>query len=52
MVSLIGGGNRSTLRKPPTCHKSLTNFITICLNNYSITGADPGGAHPAHAPLN
>ena len=22
------GGNRSTRRKPPTCHKSLTNFIT------------------------
>jgi len=25
---LIGGGNRSTRRKPPICHKSLTNFIT------------------------
>jgi hypothetical protein len=25
----IGGGNRSTWRKPPTCHKSLTNFINI-----------------------
>jgi len=25
---LFGGGNRSTRRKPPTCHKSLTNFIT------------------------
>jgi len=24
-VSFIGGGNR---RKPPTCSKSLTNFIT------------------------
>jgi hypothetical protein len=24
----IGGGNRSTRRKPPTCRKSLTNFIT------------------------
>jgi len=23
-VSFIGGGNQ---RKPPTCHKSLTNFI-------------------------
>jgi hypothetical protein len=22
------GGNRSIQRKPPTCHKSLTNFIT------------------------
>jgi hypothetical protein len=27
-VSFIGGGNQSTLRKAPTCHKSLTNFIT------------------------
>jgi hypothetical protein len=25
-VSFIGGG--CTWRKPPTCHKSLTNFIT------------------------
>ena len=24
----IGGGNRSTQRKPPTCRKSLTNFIS------------------------
>jgi len=23
-----GGGNRSTWRKPQTCRKSLTNFIT------------------------
>ena len=27
-VSFIGGRNRSTRRKPPTCRKSLTNFIT------------------------
>ena len=27
-ISFIGGGNRGTRRKPPTCHKSLTNFIT------------------------
>jgi hypothetical protein len=26
-VSFIDGGNRSTWRKPPTCRKSLTNFI-------------------------
>jgi len=25
---LLGGGNRSTRRKPPTCRKSVTNFIT------------------------
>ena len=27
-VSFIGGGNRSTQRKPPIGRKSLTNFIT------------------------
>jgi hypothetical protein len=27
-VSFIAGGNQSTRRKPPTCRKSLTNFIT------------------------
>ena len=27
-VSFIGGGNVNTRRKPPICHKSLTNFIT------------------------
>jgi len=27
-VSFIGEGNQSTRRKPLTCHKSLTNFIT------------------------
>jgi len=26
--SFIGGGNRRTGRKSPTCRKSLTNFIT------------------------
>jgi hypothetical protein len=29
------GGNRSTRRKPPTCHKSLINFITICCIEYT-----------------
>ena len=28
--SFIGGGNRRTRRKPPTCRKLLTNFITSC----------------------
>jgi hypothetical protein len=28
VVSFIGGGNRRTQRKPLTCHKSQTNFIT------------------------
>jgi len=27
-ISFIGGGKRSTPRKPLTCRKSLTNFIT------------------------
>ena len=27
-VSFIGGENRRTQRKSPTCRKSLTNFIT------------------------
>jgi hypothetical protein len=29
-VSFIGGGKQSTWRKPPTCRKLLTNFITLC----------------------
>jgi hypothetical protein len=29
-VSFIGGGNRTTRRKPSICLKSLTNFITWC----------------------
>ena len=37
VVSFIGGGNK---RKPPTCHKSLTNFYHVMLywvrtNNFS-----------------
>ena len=35
MVSFIGGGNRGTRRKPPTCRKSLTNFITWCCIKYT-----------------
>ena len=31
MVSFIGGGNQSTWRSPPTCHKSLTHFYPIML---------------------
>ena len=34
-VSFIGEGNRSTGRKPPTCRKSLTNFITSCCVEYT-----------------
>jgi len=28
-ISFIGGGHQSTRRKPPTCCKSLTNFIML-----------------------
>jgi hypothetical protein len=34
-VSFIGGGNWSTQRKPPTCRKSLTNFITLYYIEYT-----------------
>ena len=27
-VCFIGGGNRNTQRKPPTCRTTLTNFIS------------------------
>ena len=33
-VSFIDGGTWSTRRKPPTCRKSLTNFITLCCVEY------------------
>ena len=33
-VSFIGGGYHSTWRKPPTCRKLLTNFITYCCIEY------------------
>jgi hypothetical protein len=34
-VSFIGGGYRSTRRKPPTCRKSLTNVIAYCCIKYT-----------------
>jgi glutaredoxin-related protein len=34
-VTFIGGGNRSTSRKPPPCRMSLTNFITKCCIEYT-----------------
>jgi hypothetical protein len=37
-VSFIGGGNR---RKPPTCHKSLTNFYHIMLYTSPWVGVEP-----------
>ena len=34
VASFIDGGNQSTQRKPLTCRKSLTNFITYCCIEY------------------
>jgi hypothetical protein len=34
-VSFIGGGDRDTRRKPPTCRKSLKNFITYSCVEYT-----------------
>ena len=34
-VSFLGGWNRNTWRKSPTCRKSLTNFITWCCIEYT-----------------
>ena len=34
-MSFNGRGIRSTRRKPPTCRKSLTNFITYCYVEYN-----------------
>jgi len=36
-VSFICGGNRNTQRKPQSCRKSLTNFITYICNVVSST---------------
>ena len=33
VVSFIGGGNRNTWRKPPTCHKSLTTLPHIAVSS-------------------
>jgi hypothetical protein len=34
-VSFIGRKNWSNQRKSPTCHKSLTNFVTYCCIEYT-----------------
>ena len=44
--SFIGGGNQSTRRKRPTCHKSLANFITYsCIEYTSSWKAKPTKKH-------
>ena len=37
-VSFIGEENWRIRRKPPACHKSLTNFITYCCTPHNING--------------
>jgi hypothetical protein len=52
-ISFLGGGNQSTWRKPPTCHMSLTYFITKCciewtgfeLTTLVVIGADFTGSY-------
>jgi hypothetical protein len=39
-VSFIGGGNQSAQRKPLTCRKSLTHFITYCCIEYTSPDRD------------
>jgi hypothetical protein len=34
--SFIGGGNQIKQRKPPTCRKSLTNFILYYCIEYTL----------------
>jgi len=45
-VSFIGGGTRSTWRKPPTYRKSLTNFITQCCIEYTVLTFAKSQPHP------
>ena len=45
-VSFIGGGNRSTRRKPPTCRKSLANFILKCCIDYTSSERDSNSLNP------
>jgi len=47
-VSVIGGGNRSTQRKPQTCRKSLTNIITVTHNVVSSTPGHDGHGSVTH----
>ena len=50
VVKFIGGGNRSTRRKRPTCRKSLTNFTTWCSIEYTLpwTGFKRTGSCQSH----
>ena len=39
VVSCIGGGNRSTRRKPPTCRKSMTNLHCLYHILYNVVSS-------------
>jgi hypothetical protein len=45
VVSFIGGGNRSTQRKPLACYKSLTNLITYSCIEYTSLEWDLNSQH-------
>jgi hypothetical protein len=57
-VSFIGWGNWSTQRKPPTCRKSLTNFITYSIMTSFFRFVNNRASYPfgkislAHTPVN
>jgi hypothetical protein len=38
VVKLIGGGNQSTWRKPPTCRKSLINLSHNVVSDDYVVG--------------
>ena len=42
-VSLIGGGNRSTRRKPPTCRKSDKRYHIMVYTRYEVIDMGFGG---------
>jgi len=44
-VNFIGGRNRSTWRKPPTCRKSLTNFISYVVSSTPCHAWDSNSQH-------
>ena len=47
-ISVIGGGNRSTRRKPPTCRRSLTNSYIMLYRVYLVlAGFEPTTLHQA-----
>ena len=48
-VSFIGGGTRRTLRKQPTCHTSLTNFVVHLALIEILIRNNSGDRHCLHS---